>query len=435
MTEMTAGLVRFLNESPSCFHAAEYVRKALEAEGYHQLCEGAEWTLKAGGKYYVMRNQSALIAFRLPEEAPMGFILTASHSDRPCFKIKENPELETVGAYLRIAVERYGGMLMSTWLDRPLSVAGRVMVETERGFESRLVCIDKDLLLIPNVAIHMNRSANDGFTYNPAVDMIPLYGPLSSKGGFRACVAQAAETEPERILGMDIFLYNRQRAVLWGPEEDYISAQALDDLQCAYATLQGFLQAAPGGNAPVYCLFDNEEVGSGTRQGADSTFLMDTLARLCRGTGADLRTALANSFMVSADNAHAVHPNHPEYADGANRPVINGGVVLKYNANQRYTTDGVSAALFTAACRRANVPVQTYCNRADLPGGSTLGNISSSQVSLATVDVGLPQLAMHSSFETAGTADTAYLADAVRTLYEASVRDLGTGTFDVSFGG
>lgn len=425
--EKLRDLMAFLDASPSCFHAIDNLARRLTAEGYAPLTEGQEWDLRPGGQYFVTRNQSALIAFRTPEHTPQGFILAASHSDRPCFKVKENPELETAGVYLRLAVERYGGMLMAPWLDRPLSVAGRVLVDTAAGVESRLVNLDRDLLLIPNVAIHMNRKANDGYAYNPAVDLIPLLGSLEAKGAFRAAVAQAAGCAPEEILGSDLYLYNREKARIWGAKQEYLSAQALDDLQCAWATAEGFLRAGAGKSVPVCCVFDNEEVGSNTQQGADSTFLSDTLMRICAGVGMNYRQALARSFMVSADNAHALHPNHPEYADSNHRPVMNGGIVIKFNANQRYTTDGVSAAIFRKACQKAGVPTQTFCNRADLLGGSTLGNISSSQVSLPTVDVGLPQLAMHSCYETAGVQDAEYLAQALAALYAMSLTPTPSG--------
>ena len=254
----TQRLMAFLDNSPSCFHAIANLTRQLEEAGYTPLSEAASWQLQPGGKYYLTRNQSALIAFRAPQCAPQGFMLAASHSDRPCFKVKENPELETAGVYLRLAVERYGGMLMAPWLDRPLSVAGRVLVETAEGLQSRLVDLDRDLCMIPNVAIHMNRKANDGYAYNPAVDLIPLLGSLETKGAFRKLVAEAAGCQPEEILGSDLFLYNREKAKIWGAEGEYLSARALDDLQCAWATMEGFLQAKEGKSIPVCCIFDNE---------------------------------------------------------------------------------------------------------------------------------------------------------------------------------
>ncbi len=420
-------MMDFLDNSPSCFHAVANLAARLEKEGFCPLFEGKPWELIPGGKYYVTRNGSAIIAFRLPECKAQGFMLSASHSDRPTFKVKENPELETAGLYLRLAVERYGGMLMAPWLDRPLSVAGRVMVETESGIGSRLVAIDKDLCMIPNVAIHMNRKANDGYTYNPAVDMIPLMGSLETKGQFRKLLAEAAGCTEDQLLGMDLYLYNREKARVWGAKEEYVSAQGLDDLQCAWATMEALIAAKPGKNIQVCCVFDNEEVGSRTMQGAASNMLEDVLRRICKGLDMDYSQALAGSFMVSADNAHALHPNHPEYADAANRPAMNGGIVIKFNANQSYTTDGGTAAVFRMACKRAGVPVQTFCNRADLAGGGTLGNISTSHVSIPSVDIGLPQFAMHSPYETAGVMDGDYLVKAMQELYEMDLNPTATG--------
>ncbi|MBE6946275.1 MAG: M18 family aminopeptidase [Ruminococcaceae bacterium] len=420
-------LMSFLDNSPSCFHAIHNLKTRLESQGFKALGEGEAWALEEGGKYFVTRNGSAIIAFRLPEVKGEGFILSASHSDRPTFKVKENPELETAGQYLRLAVERYGGMLMAPWMDRPLSIAGRVMVESETGMEIRLVNLDKDLCMIPNVAIHMNRKANDGYTYNPAVDMIPLMGSMSTKGCFRKQLAEAAGCTEEQILGYDLYLYNREKAKIWGAEDEYISAQGLDDLQCAWATMEGLIAAKPGKGVQLCCVFDNEEVGSGTMQGADSNFLESVLKRICACTGMDYSRALANSFQVSADNAHALHPNHPEFSDPTNRPVINGGVVIKFNANQRYTTDGITSALFRTACKKAGVNVQTFCNRADLAGGSTLGNISTSHVSIPSVDVGLPQFAMHSPYETAGVKDAESLVKAMIEVYGMSIRSASSG--------
>ena len=409
-------LQEFLDYSHSAYHACAYLAGLLDQAGYTRLRENQEWELVPGGKYYLLRNGSALMAFRVPSGAPKGFMLSAAHSDRPTFRVKENGELEGNG-YLRLATERYGGMLMAPWLDRPLSIAGRVLVKTGTGLESRLVDVDRDLLMIPNVAIHMNRKANDGYTWNPAVDMIPLLGSAGCKGKLMSLVAQAAGAAEDAILSHDLQLYVRQKATVWGLEEEYISAQGLDDLQCAYACVKGFLGAGEGESIPVCAIFDNEEVGSSTRQGADSNLLPSVLRRICDGLNLNYYRMTAGSFLVSADNAHAVHPNHPEYADPSNRPQMNQGIVLKFNANQRYCTDGGTAAFFRGVCKEAGVPVQSFWNRADLMGGSTLGNISSTQVAIASVDLGLPQLAMHSCYETAGVKDTGYLIEALKTLY------------------
>ena len=409
-------LCDFLDASPSVYHAAANVAAMLEAGGFVRLSEGDKWTLQKGGKYYFTRGGSAVMAFRVPEGDPKGFLMTASHCDRPTFKVKENPEL--TGAYTRLAVERYGGMIMSSWLDRPLSIAGRCLVETDSGIESRLVDIDRNLLMIPSVAIHMDRTVNDGKKWNPAVDMLPLLGGKDSAGKLDKLLEEAAGG---KVLGSDLYLYIRQKAALWGMDEEYISSAALDDLECVWGCTRGFLAAQGSGAVSVLCVFDSEEVGSNSVQGAASTILSDTLIRISEALGLDLRQELSRSFLVSADNAHAVHPNHPEYADPKNAPIMGGGVVLKFNASQRYTTDGVSAAIFRKVCGKAEVPVQTFFNRADLMGGSTLGHISLTQVSVPTADIGLPQLAMHSAYETAATADALYLEKAMTAFYSSTL--------------
>ena len=422
MEKQITGLQQFLDSAHSVYHAVAALEQMLLADGYEKLRERASWQLVPGGKYYYVRGGSSLMAFRVPGKTPKGFMLSASHADRPCFKVKENSEL--VGTYTRLATEKYGGMLMSTWLDRPLSVAGRVLVETEQGIESRLVDVDRDLLLIPSVAIHMNREANDGQKWNPAVDTIPLLGSKEGAGKLLPLLEQLAGG---KILGHDLYLYLRQKAAVWGIDEEYISSAALDDLACVWCCTQGFLKADESEAIPVLCVFDSEEVGSASNQGADSDLLDRLLRRICHGLSLDREQMLGNSFMLSADNGHAVHPNHPEYADPNNAPVLGKGVVLKFNANQRYTTDGVSAALFRKICEKAAVPVQTYCNRADIPGGSTLGNISLSHVSVPTADIGLPQLAMHAAYETAAVKDVAGLTAAMKAFYTCSVESVDGG--------
>ena len=414
----------FLDKAHSQYHAIDLLKTQLEENGYICLHEGKAWELTKGGKYYLTRGGSAIVAFRIPEEKPQGFMMSASHCDRPTFKLKENGEL--TGAYTRLSTEKYGGMLIAPWLDRPLSIAGRVLVEGEGKVKSRLVDIDKDLLLIPNVAIHMNRKANDGYTWNVAVDTLPLVGGKDAAGKIGQMLEAAAGG---KILGHDLYLYVRQNAAVWGAEEEFLSGQALDDLQCAWCCTQGFLQAKGSKAVPVLCVFDSEEVGSSSVQGAASNLLEMSLERICAACGYDLPEMLSNSFMVSADNAHALHPNHPELSDAKNAPVMNEGVVLKFNSNLRYTTDGVSAAVFRSVCQKADVPVQTYYNRADLPGGSTLGNISLAHVSVLSADIGLAQLAMHSCYETSGTKDIAYLVRAMESFYGASLEVCNDGSF------
>ncbi len=420
MDKRTKALMKFLDASVSVYHAADYIAKTLEKAGYQRLSEGKKWTLSCGGKYYLTRGGTAVVAFRVPQGEAKGFLMSASHSDRPTFKVKENGEL--TGKYTRLSTEKYGGMLIAPWLDRPLSIAGRVMVETENGIESRLLNIDRDLTVIPNVAIHMNRQANDGYKWNPAVDTLPLLGGADASGKLNSLLEEAAGG---KILGHDLYLYVRQKATVWGVDNEYLSSAALDDLECAWSCTQGFLNAQGGSSIPVLCMFDSEEVGSSSVQGAASKLLETTLTRICRALELDEQVMLSNSFMVSADNAHAIHPNHPEYADANNAPVMNGGVVLKFNANLRYSTDGVAAALFRTVCAKAKVKVQTYCNRADLPGGSTLGNISLSHVSVPTADIGLPQLAMHSCYETAGVQDAIDLEKVMQVYYSGTLETDG----------
>ena len=419
MSEIKA-LQNFLDNSHSSYHAAANLAAMLTEAGYTRLSEKEEWDLVPGGKYFLVRGGTAVMAFRIPEGEVTGFMMSAAHSDRPTFKVKENAE--TVGAYTKLLVERYGGMLISTWLDRPLSIAGRAVVETEQGVEVKLVDIDRDLLMIPNVAIHMNRQANDGYKWNPAVDTLPLMGSKDAKGKLNAILEEAAGG---KILGHDMYLYIRQKSSIWGLNEEYISSAALDDLECAWACTQGFLASPETAAIPVLCVFDNEEVGSSSAAGAAGDLLESVLVRICEARELDIFRLLANSFMVSADNGHALHPNHPELADAANAPILGGGVVIKFNASQRYCTDGFSAAVFRRICGKAEVPTQTYCNRADIAGGSTLGNISLHHVSVPTIDIGVAQLAMHSCYETGSVADAIHLKNALAAFYGATLDTCG----------
>ena len=419
-------LLSFISASPSRFHAVDNLGRELTEAGYTRLAESEKWDIVPGGKYFVTRNGSALLAFRVPKADFAGFMISASHSDAPSFRIKQNAELSGPDKYIRINTERYGGMLCAPWFDRPLTIAGRVLVRTENAIETRLVYVDKDLLMIPNVAIHMNRNANDGYKYDAKCDTIPLMGQGEAKNTMRSVIANAAGCAEEDILGHDLFLCIRQQGMVWGLNDEFVSAPSLDDLQCAYGCFRGFMEATDSDSLPIFALMDNEEVGSLTKQGADGTLMSDVVERICTALGRDKCTAVANSFLVSADNAHAVHPNHPEYTDATHRPVMNGGVVIKHGT--RYATDGAAQAVFTALCEKAGVPVQHFSNRSDLMGGSTLGNIANAHLSMNTVDIGLAQLAMHSCLETAGAQDTDYLVRAMTAFYSASFRETN-GTF------
>ncbi len=414
-------LMKLIKDSPSCFHVISNIKSILSEQNFIQLSEKEKWQLEPGNSYFVIRNSSSLIAFSIPESSVDSYRIIASHSDFPCFKIKENPEIIVENHYQKLNVEKYGGMLMAPWMDRPLSIAGRVFIDTENGIQEKLVCIDKDLVLIPNLAIHMNREANDGYKYNAQKDMLPLFGDVSSEKEFMTLLADIIGIDSDKILGHDLYLYNRQKPSLWGASEEYLSAPRLDDLECVYGSLSGFLSGKKEKHTAIYCVFDNEEVGSSTKQGAASTFLSDTLYRICKSLGLDREhymQQLANSFMISADNAHAVHPNHPEKSDPSNRPYLNEGIVLKFNGNQKYCTDGASAAFFRKLCMEHDIPVQTFANRSDMPGGSTLGNIASTLVPITAVDIGLPQLAMHSPYETAGVKDWDAFVKLSQIFYE-----------------
>ncbi len=422
------GLLGFIKESPSMFHAVRSIRTRLDKAGFVYLPEVQPWECEPGGSYYTVRNGSSVIAFKVGDDvrpACCHFQIAASHSDSPTFKLKANPALEGPGTYARLNTEAYGGMIDYTWFDRPLSVAGRVMVETENRIESRLVSLEDAIAIIPSLAIHMDHSVNSGFAPNRKVDLCPLFstGELSS-GDFDALLAGELGVQPQQILGRDVFLVNRQEPTIWGAQGEFLSAPKLDDLMCAYASLDAFLHSGNQGSVSVFCCFDNEEVGSNTMQGALSTFLPDALQRLnaaLGGTDEMYRRALAASMLVSCDNAHAVHPNHPEKCDEGNRAFLNQGIVVKEAANQKYCTDAFSRAVFCSLCNNVGVPFQRFANRSDMAGGSTLGNLSNMQASIHGADVGCAQLSMHSAYETAGARDVLLAERAIRAFYDADL--------------
>ena len=425
-------LVEFLQESVTPFHAAATAESWLRAAGYTRLEEADYWNLEPGKGYYVTRNGSSVVAWRVPEHAIGGWRIVASHSDSPSWKVK-NDRVENDGCR-RLSVEGYGGMIMPTWLDRPLTVGGRVIVKTEDGIESRLVCIDRDLLVIPSLAIHFQRDVNKGHTYNPQIDMQPLWGPADSRT-LTDLVAEELGVDPADILDTDLQLVTRQTPTQIGPDGEFFMAPRIDDLECAATTLLGFLDAAAETDsacAPVWAMLDNEEVGSSSRMGAESSYLRDVLDRIIEAvphSGQAMPRALANSFMLSADNAHATHPNFPQKSDPCAPVRLGGGVVLKYNASQKYTTNAVSGAVFRAVCQKAGVPVQVFTNRADEAGGSTLGNLQSHTLPIPMADIGLAQLAMHSAVETASVADAEAMTRAVAAFYRVHLRALGDGTY------
>lgn len=419
-----------LDASKSPFHVVDLLARILRDGGYNELLEQEEANIVPGGKYFIRRNGSSLIAVRIPKTPKPMFKVASCHTDSPSFKVKPNPVLFSQGL-IKLDVEPYGGMIMSSWMDRPLSMAGRVMVETQNGVETRLLAFDSDLMVIPNVAIHMNREVNKGFAFNPAVDMQPVL--CGAKEGFdfqNFLLEQMNDPTIKKVLSHDLYLFVRDSARRVGLNQEFISSPKLDDLASLYSVALGFLRSGGEDAINVFAAFDNEEVGSLTRQGANSTFLKDTLATVSRAVFGDEGTfarAVARGINLSVDNAHANHPNHPEYSAPTTHVQLNGGIVLKYNAAQKYTTDALSAAIVKKVAEIAKVNVQEYTNRSDLPGGSTLGNISNSEVSFLSADIGLPQLAMHSSVELCGASDIDAMIEFIEAYYDCKLArtDLG----------
>ena len=432
--ETAQEMLSFIEKNPTAFHAVNTMKQMLSKAGYRELAEHNAWQIEKGGKYFVCRNASSIIAFRVGNDPELyGFRILAAHTDSPTFKVKEKAELSAGKKYIRLNTEGYGGMICSSWMDRPLSVAGRVLLrQTDGRIVTRLLDFRRDLVLIPNVAIHMNRKINDGYAYNKQVDMLPLFSMGNQEGEKNSLMALAAaelQVAEEDILGSDLYLYSRTKASIWGCHEEFLSAGRLDDQECLFGGLKALLETenAMCGIHVLAC-FDNEEVGSGSKQGADSTFLQEALRRISSALGMTEESyyrALAASFMLSADNAQAVNPSHPEYTDAENCVYMNEGVVLKSHAGQKYTSDGMSIAIVRELARKANVPLQYFSNRSDKVGGSTLGNIAMAQVSMNAADIGLAQLAMHSAYETAGVKDVQYLVDLVKAFYGSQMQISG----------
>lgn len=444
-------LIRFIDHSPTAFHAVAEIVTDLEKAGFSRLEEGKKWNLRRGEGYFVTRNDSAVAAFIMGNPGA-GYRIVGSHSDSPTFKIKPHPEMKIEKHYVSLNTERYGGAILSTWLDRPLSVAGRIMVRSKDPMKpkSLLVKADRDLLIIPNVAIHMNREVNEGMKFNAQVDTLPLMtlgiGEENQAGMLLDVVAKSAGVKAEDIIGHDLFLYDREGGKLVGLNDEMISIGRLDNLAMAQASVAALIAARKEGGkkagktadkaTSVVIVSDNEEVGSGSKQGAHSPFLKNILRRICHSefadgaaktrtasskTGADAeelyQMSLSKSFLISADQAHAVHPNHPEHHDPTNRPLMGKGVVIKHSANQKYITDAESTAVFKELCRIAGQPCQEFVNRSDKLGGSTIGPITTSQLDISGLDIGNPILAMHSVRELGSVDDQFGLFQILKTFY------------------
>ena len=433
---MHTKLLEFIKNSPSMFHAVNNFQSKLESLGFAELEESKPFRLIHGGKYFVTRNQSSIIAFTIAENlSNYHYQIVASHSDSPTFKLKAAFDAAD-NDYTKLNVEAYGGMICSTWFDRPLSIAGRLLVNDNGHIHSKLVNLDRDLLIIPNLAIHFNREVNKGVAINNQVDMLPLFATGNKVNRLMELLATSVGEKDYDVIAHDLYLYARTPAAIFGAENEFIASPKLDDLECAFTSFEAFTQAEPKFGINLFCCFDNEEVGSTSKQGANGTFLADILKRINSALGKteeEFYQALAKSFMISADNAHALHPNHPESYDKENRCFMNGGPVVKFSANQKYTTDAVSAAIFKAIAKDAGVPTQNFANRSDMAGGSTLGNLANTQVSMNTVDIGLAQLAMHSAYETAGAKDVEFMVQALKKFYASNINILSNTEFNITY--
>lgn len=406
-------ILDLLNSSYSTYHVVENIKNELLNNGFIQLFEEDKFDIKPLGKYFVIRNDSSIIAFKVPKtiKNTTKFLITATHNDSPTFKLKPNPIIKTSNL-IRLDCEPYGGAIYSTWLDKPLSLAGRVFYLKDKKVFQKLVNIDKNLLIIPNLAIHMNRDVNSSSSFNPAVDMLPIMGEYFNNNNdsfdFNTYLISQLKLSNSTVLSHDLFLYNREKATFLGVNDEFISSSRVDDLSSTYSTLLGFISNDKNDNFAVFSSFDNEEVGSLTRQGAQSTFLKDILFRIylaLKKNYEDFLCAISQSIVLSIDNAHANHPSFLNLSDVNTNVMLNKGIVIKYNANQHYTTDASSSAFLKSIFLNNKLNYQEFTNRSDLKGGSTLGNLLQSQLSLKTVDIGIAQLAMHSSYETFGRHD------------------------------
>lgn len=409
-------LMNYLDNSYSAFHAVKNLEEKLVNKGFKKLEENEKWNLEENNSYYVIRNTSSIIAFKVPEiKGTLGFNIVASHSDSPSYKIKPNATMKDLrNDYAKLNTETYGGPITYTWLDRPLGIAGRVFVENEKSLTEELVNLD-DTIIIPSVAIHLNRSGE--FNPNPQVDMLPLIGDADTT--FEDMLEK--KLQDKQIISTDLFLYNKEKAMLLGANKEYLASSRIDDLECAYISMDALINTEAK-NVTICAVFNNEEVGSRSANGAASTFLKDTTERISKALNKDILEMLANSFIISSDNAHALHPNHPEKADPTNMVYMNKGIVVKHQAGLNYTTDALSEAIFKKICKLANVPYQDYTNRSDQRGGGTLGAISQTQLSIPSVDIGLAQLAMHSTYETCGVKDIDYMMKALSKFYTVKLK-------------
>jgi aspartyl aminopeptidase len=426
--QLALELLDFINESITAYHGAYEVKSMLDEEGFVEIKENEKWDLFKGGKYYVMKNQSAIVAFEIGEGEleEEGFRLIGTHTDSPTFKIKPKAEIQVENTYIKLNTEAYGGPILSTWFDRPLSLAGRVALRGSSPLkpENRLVDIDRPLLIIPNMAIHMNRKVNEGYAFNKQKDTLPLIGFINEKFEKEAylltLISEKLGVPKEEILDFDLFLYEYEKGCIFGLENEFISAGRLDDLWMVFSGVKALLESKKNKATKVMIAVNNEEIGSLTAQGADSTFIKTLLERIALGLGKDkeefFRT-LSNSVMISADLAHALHPNQVEKHDISNHPVLGGGPVIKMSASGSYSTDSYSSAIFQEICAEEKIPCQKFVNRSDVKGGTTIGPMSAADLGIPVIDMGAPVLGMHSIRELAAVKDNAYTIKAFTKFY------------------
>jgi aspartyl aminopeptidase len=426
--KLSQELIDFIYDSPTAFHTVKSIRKILDDHGFSELKEEEKWEINKGGKYYFVKNDSAIIAFTAGkgELENTGFKIIGAHTDSPTFRIKPMPEIIADG-YVKLNTEIYGGPILNTWLDRPLSLAGRAALKSDNTLKPiiKLVNVKRPVLIIPNLAIHMNREMNKGVELNGQKDMLPVLSlvndTLKKDNYLLNLLASELNVNKEDIIDFDLFLYEFEKGSIIGLNNEFISSSRLDDLTMVYAGVKAIAESPISDSTNVLVCFDNEEVGSSTKQGADSPMLSSVLERIamCLGKNKeDYYRALAQSFIISSDSAHAVHPNSPEKADPVNRPEMNKGPVIKISARQSYTSDSVSIAIYSEICKKAGVPVQKFVNRSDEKGGSTIGPISSSHISIRSVDIGTALLAMHSVRELSGVYDQLYVTKSFKKFYE-----------------
>ena len=414
--DYSKSLLEFLGDSPCNFFAVDTIRRYLESNGFCKLSLSDDWQLVAGGKYYVTKNDSAIFAFT-PGTEPMaetGIKIIAAHSDSPCFRIKPNPVIKAENGIIKLNTEVYGGPILYTWFDRPLSVAGRVILRGSDALHpvTRLLRINRPILVIPHLAIHFNRAVNEGNPLSKQKDMLPLLAHVNESvekdNLLLNLVANELGVSIDSILDFDLMLYDVEKPSLVGLNNEFISSGRIDDLSMVHAAITAIVEGTDSKTTKVAAIFDNEETGSGTKQGAASPVLANILKRINNiygGHESEFMRAISNSFMISADNAHAFHPNYAEKYDVTNHPYLGGGPVIKINANCKYMTDAHSAAIFRSLCEEAGSPYQYFVNHSDVAGGSTLGNILTSQIDIEGVDVGNPLLAMHSVRELGSVDD------------------------------